>query len=101
MPRAAWALPAAAPSEVATTSAAATPCLNFMLTPGGFGAVPPISRQGGAGLNLARVPRPMEFADLAFAGAARQADLLRAGELSSRELVESSPARSRSAWRAE
>ena len=30
----------------------------------------------------------MEFADLAFAGAARQADLLRAGELSSRELVE-------------
>src|SRR4051794_37163198 len=88
MPRAAWALLAAAPSEVATTSAAATPCLNFMLTPGGFGAVPPSSRQGGVGLKLARVPRPMEFADLAFAGAARQADLLRAGQLSSRELVE-------------
>src|SRR5436190_21451668 len=30
----------------------------------------------------------MDFADLAFAGAARQADLLRARELSSRELVE-------------
>jgi amidase len=30
----------------------------------------------------------MDFADLAFAGAARQAELLRAGELSSRELVE-------------
>jgi amidase len=30
----------------------------------------------------------MDFADLAFAGAARQAELLRAGDISSRELVE-------------
>jgi amidase len=30
----------------------------------------------------------MDFADLAYAGAARQAELLRAGEISSRELVE-------------
>src|SRR3954471_14685654 len=36
---------------------------------------------------LARVPR-VEKTDLAFAGIARQAEMIRAGEITSRELVE-------------
>src|SRR4051794_32800867 len=74
MPRAALALDTAV-SEMARVSKRAA-----------SRAIPPCSRQRRTRLEPTTV-RPVDL-DLAFAGAARQAELLRGGELTSRELVE-------------